>query len=87
MRERDREREGSRSECYLSGCTCVFAVGRRTETCMSLTLNLFAWLLFAVLCACYVAVVVLLMLLMLYNVLALLLLLLLLLGHTDFAVA
>lgn len=80
MRERDREREGSRSECYLSGCTCVFAVGRRAETCMSLTLNLFAWLLFAVLCACYVAVVV---LLMLYNVLVLLLLL----GHTDFAVA
>lgn len=78
-----REREGTRSECYLSVCTCVFAVGRRAETCMSLTLNLFAWLLFAVLCACYVAVVVLLMLLMLYNVLVLLLLL----GPTDFAVA
>lgn len=68
-------------------CACVFVIGRRAETCMSLTLNLFAWLLFAVLCACYVAVVVLwmlLMLLMLYNVLVLLLLLL---GHTDFAVA
>lgn len=36
----------------------MFAVGRRAETCMSLTLNLFAWLLFAVLCACAVVAVV-----------------------------